>query len=103
MTNIIADICLYGTRQTGYGFLAEYISGTERVIVGNSTPVEGRCLVEATTMAVINLPYEVRTSRPGQIRVFNPDGFIVAVLHVAAGGEISNVDEFQKLIDADLA
>jgi len=76
--SIVADICLYGTRQTGAGWLAQTADG---LMFGNGRPVAGRSFTEAVWMAMGAL--ESDGIRSGQVRIFLPGGDYMAVVDAA--------------------
>lgn len=76
--SIVAEICLYGTQQTGAGWLAQTADG---LMFGNGRPVAGRPFTEAVWMAMGAL--ESDGIRSGLVRIFLPGGEYMAVVDAA--------------------
>lgn len=71
----IADICLYGNRETGAGWLARTNDGT---LLGDGEPNPARNFTEAVWLATDAIVGHVRAG--GKARVFAPGGERMAII-----------------------
>src|SRR5262245_39252201 len=74
---IIGDICLYGSPDVGYGFLAEHRDGRR---FGDGEPRHYWSLTDAMWMAAIDLRGGYELGGTERARVFSPDGERMALL-----------------------
>lgn len=79
---VLADICLYGIRQTGAGWLAARHDGR---MFGTGDPVQGRTFTEAVFQAVDaictgNKLGLVCGHQVGLVRIFHPGGDTMTVI-----------------------
>lgn len=73
---VVADICLYGNRETGAGFLGvRYPHGQS---FGTGDPVKGRSFTDALFLAMSEVP----PVRGGVVRVFDAGGERTTTLSV---------------------
>lgn len=78
-TNVVADICLYGTSRIGAGYLGvQYPHGQ---LFGTGIPVASRSFTEAIFAAVTDLAE--RGVRTGVIRIFDAGGERVTAVDLA--------------------
>ena len=71
---VVADICLYGTRDIGIGWLAQVIGGK---LLGNGEPIRNQTSTEAVWLACHAINYDGISS--GRVRIFAPRGEKMAV------------------------
>jgi len=79
----IADVCMYGIRETGAGWLAQIADGT---LLGDGTPKPGMDFTTALWKACEHVRLHARDSEAfvrGRVRVFEPGGKRVAEFDVA--------------------
>lgn len=74
---VVADICLYGNRETGAGFIAQAVDGR---MFGNGEPLASRSFTEAVWLAVDELR-RAGVER-GQLRIFAPGGERMATVEI---------------------
>lgn len=78
-TMVVADICLYGIRQTGAGWLAVTKDGRA---FGTGDPMKDRSFTEAVYQAVAAI--EAAGTRAGLVRIFHPGGEFMTVVALGA-------------------
>jgi len=67
----VGDICLYGNRQTGAGWIATAVDGQQ---AGDGEPREGRCFTLAVALAVEALEEMADWGRYSWAWVYEPSG-----------------------------
>lgn len=73
---VVADIALYGTHETGAGYIGLLLPHNQTT--GDGQPVKGRSFTEAVWMAVGAL--NALGMPPGLVRIFEPSGQRMAVV-----------------------
>lgn len=77
--DFVADICLYGTPQTGAGYLACRLDHGQTC--GNGEPVFGRPFTSAVFLAVEQL--RGLGLNKGRVRIFEPRGECMAIIELS--------------------
>jgi hypothetical protein len=69
---VVAEICLYGTRQTGAGYIVSIHTPFHVVRIGTGTPVSGRSFTEAVWKATDMI--QLAGFVAGIVHVYEPTG-----------------------------
>jgi len=75
----VAEICLYGNRSTGAGWLAIHSLGAR--LLGDGEPVAGRSFTEATWIAARAL---TEAGWSGAVAIYEPGGERMAICDLAS-------------------
>jgi len=79
----VAEICLYGTRQTGAGYIVSIRTAVWPVRIGTGNPVPGRSFTEAVWKATDMIRLAGHVS--GIVHVYEPTGQKVAAFRLEDG------------------
>jgi hypothetical protein len=74
-TMIAGDVCLYGSRSSGFHYLARSAAGGKATLIGEGDRSEGRVPFTSATLALWHAVDAIRaTGAPGFVRVFDVGG-----------------------------